>query len=123
VILPISPAKQKVLGVSAASKRADKEHEAFKALHEDVLADTDDPGLKAFLTFLRGWTPERFALPDFSGDMLGANFVFRLDGENTYLHERPAAQGERTCPGAEEYSPQAAAIRARRGRGQTRRAF
>lgn len=84
-----------VLGVSAASKRADKEHEAFKALHEDVLADTDDPGLKAFLTFLRGWTPERFALPDFSGDMLGANFVFRLDGENTYLHERPAAQAIR----------------------------
>ena len=81
-----------VLGVSAASKRADKEHEAFKALHEDMLADTDDPGLKAFLTFLRRWTPERFAAPDFKDDMLDANVVFRLDGENTYLHQRPAAQ-------------------------------
>lgn len=85
-----------VLGVSATSKRADKEHAAFKALHEGCLAGTDDAGLKALLAFLTAWTPERFAAAPFTQEMLDANFVFRLDGENTYLHERPAAQAVRT---------------------------
>src|SRR5690606_11299992 len=40
-----------VLGVSTTSKRADKEHEAFKTLHRESLAGTDDPGLKALLAF------------------------------------------------------------------------
>lgn len=84
-----------VLGVSANSKRADKEHAAFKALHENALDDTDDPGLKAFLTFLRGWTPERFEPTHFKDEMLDTNMVFRLDGENEYLHERPAAKAIR----------------------------
>ena len=43
-----------VLGVSATSKRADKEHDAFVELHETELAGEDDPGLKALLSFLRG---------------------------------------------------------------------
>lgn len=38
-----------VLGVSATSKRADKEHEAFKALHETALAGDKDEGLQALL--------------------------------------------------------------------------
>ena len=33
-------------------ERADKEHEAFKALHQDSLAKADDAGLKALLAFL-----------------------------------------------------------------------
>lgn len=85
-----------VLGVSANSKRADKEHDAFKKRHEEVLAGTDDKGLTALLTFLCKWTPEQFCAPNFSDEMLDANFVFRLDGEQAYLHERPAAQGIRT---------------------------
>lgn len=84
-----------VLGVSATSKRADKEHGAFKARHEDALSGTDDPGLKAFLMFLRGWTPDQFRSPEFRDEMRDANVVFRLDGENAYLHERPAAQAIR----------------------------
>jgi len=86
-----------VLGVSATSKRADKEHEAFKTLHQESLAGTDDAGLKALLAFLAAWTPERFAQPQshFNEEMLDANMVFRLDGEKTYLHERPAAQAIR----------------------------
>jgi len=86
-----------VLGVSASSKRADKEHEAFKALHRESLAGTDDPGLKALQAFLAAWTPERFVQPQsyFNEEMLDANMVFRLDGEKTYLHERPAAQAIR----------------------------
>lgn len=81
-----------VLGVSATSKRADKEHEAFKSLHRESLAGTGDAGLKALLAFLSSWNPDRFAAPPFKQEMLDANVVFRLDGEATYLHERPAAQ-------------------------------
>lgn len=84
-----------VLGVSASSKRADKEHEAFKALHQESLAGTQDTGLKALLSFLSAWTPERFASAPFKQEMLDANVVFRIDGENSYLHERPAAQTAR----------------------------
>lgn len=81
-----------VLGVSATSKRVEKEHEAFKAVHRESLAGTDDMGLKALLGFLAAWTPERFSSAPFREEMLDANVVFRLDGETTYLHERPAAQ-------------------------------
>ncbi len=84
-----------VLGASANSKRADKEHEAFKSLHEEALAGTEDPGLTAFLAFLEKWSPDQFCLPHFSEDMLDTNMVFRLDGEHAYLHERPAAQAIR----------------------------
>ncbi len=81
-----------VLGVSASSKRADKEHEEFKTLHQEALAETDDAGLKALLAFLAQWVPERFVMPHFVPEMMDANVVFRLDGEQQYLHERAAAQ-------------------------------
>lgn len=84
-----------VLGVSSTSKRADKEHEAFKALHQQALGGTQDAGLKALLAFLADWVPERFAQFPFKEDMLDTNMVFRLDGEQAYLHERPAAQSIR----------------------------
>jgi CRISPR-associated protein Csd1 len=81
-----------VLGVSATSKRADKEHEAFQALHREPLAGSDDEGLQALQAFLQRWTPEQFVAPHFVSEMLDANVVFRLDGEHSYLHDRPAAQ-------------------------------
>lgn len=84
-----------VLGVSSASKRADKEHEAFVKLHETALAGEDDPGLKALLSFLHGWSPEQFEACGFPPDMIDANLVFRLDGEHCYLHDRPAARAVR----------------------------
>lgn len=88
-----------VLGASATSKRADKEHEAFKALHADVLAGSDDSGLRALLAFLSDWTPERIrddlAFSRHGEALLDANVVFRLDGEQLHLHQRPAAQAIR----------------------------
>ncbi|WP_449191657.1 type I-C CRISPR-associated protein Cas8c/Csd1 [Thauera sp.] len=84
-----------VLGVSNTSKRADKEHEAFVELHETVLAGEDDPGLKALLSFLRGWSPDQFEARGFPADMVDANLVFRMDGEHCYLHDRPAARAVR----------------------------
>jgi CRISPR-associated protein Csd1 len=88
-----------VLGVSASSKRSETEHAAFKALHEQALAGTSDDGLRALLSFLGDWTPERFNEdPRFSthGErLLDTNVVFRLDGDPSYLHERPAARALR----------------------------
>lgn len=88
-----------VLGVSATSKRADKEHGAFKALHADALAQAEDIGLRALLRFLSQWTPDRFGTDDMFSRLgehfLDTNIVFRLDGELNYLHERPAARAIR----------------------------
>lgn len=85
-----------VLGVSATSKRSEQEHAAFKALHQEALAGSDDPGLKALLAFLEAWTPEQFREnPHFvrqGDDMLDANVVFRFDGEQEFIHNRPAAR-------------------------------
>ncbi|MDF1586923.1 type I-C CRISPR-associated protein Cas8c/Csd1 [Marinimicrococcus flavescens] len=81
-----------VLGVAANSKRLAEEHEAFRKLHEELLAGVDDEGTRALLAFLRTWTPQRFALPPFSADMLDTNLVFRLDGDSGFLHERAAAR-------------------------------
>lgn len=84
------------LGVSATSKRSEQEHAAFKALHRQALAGTDDAGLRALLAFLDTWTPERFQddphLARHGEALLDANLVFRLDGEHGYLHQRPAAR-------------------------------
>ncbi|MGL6080830.1 type I-C CRISPR-associated protein Cas8c/Csd1 [Methyloversatilis discipulorum] len=84
-----------VLGVSATSKRTDKEHEAFKAFHEEALAGTQDEGLQALLAFLRRWSPDQFQAPLFFEEMQDANLVFRLGDERRHLHEREAARALR----------------------------
>ena len=81
-----------VLGVSASSKRASREHEAFKELHQSSLASTTDVGLKALLIFLSAWTPDQYTEPHFTTDMLDANLVFRLEGERGWLHQRTEAK-------------------------------
>lgn len=80
-----------VLGVSATSKRADKEHATFKQFHLDCLRDEADEGLRALRRFLQQWTAERFVPPHFTPEMLDTNLVFRLNSEQEFLHERPAA--------------------------------
>ncbi|RJG12183.1 type I-C CRISPR-associated protein Cas8c/Csd1 [Pseudomonas cavernicola] len=82
-----------VLGVSAkVGERTAQEHQSFKTLHQQCLADESDPALIALSAFLGRWSPEQFQAPMFSEEMLDASFVFRLDGEHKYLHELPAAQ-------------------------------
>jgi CRISPR-associated protein Csd1 len=86
-----------VFGASATSKRVAEEHEAFRSLHERLLAGTNDEGLVAFLTFLRNWNPVRYreAFLRDADDMLDQNvaFLFRLDdGSLGFLHEREAAK-------------------------------
>lgn len=75
--------------------RAELEHAAFKQLHLQALAEETEPGLRALLKFLQSWTPDQFQAPLFDQDMLDTNLVFRLDGQEHYLHESPAAQAVR----------------------------
>jgi CRISPR-associated protein Csd1 len=81
------------LGVTADSRRPPApRHAAFKALHTELLTDVQDLGLAALLRFLENWAPERFAHWPFEQSMLDANFVFRLNGELSFIHERQEAR-------------------------------
>jgi CRISPR-associated protein Csd1 len=83
-----------VFGVSAgAGKRLAEEHAAFKARQFELFGDSDDPGIKAFLAMLDAWKPQKLTtLPGYSDEVLDANFVFRIDGQSEYLHEKPVAR-------------------------------
>lgn len=72
---------------------AEREHAAFRALHEELLADSDDAGLRALHAFLNAWRPEKYSgLRHDAEDMLDTNVVFRLDGDAEFLHDRAAAK-------------------------------
>lgn len=73
-------------------RRTAQEHAAFRRVHLELLAGSDDAGLLALARFLDRWTPERFDAQPFVADMLDANLVFRLDGEQAFVHEREAAR-------------------------------
>lgn len=81
-----------VLGVSASSKRSAQEHAAFCSFHREALATEYDPELRALIAFLDSWQPEQFQNAPFTADMLDANFVFRLDGQRSYIHDSAAAR-------------------------------
>ncbi|MGR7994435.1 type I-C CRISPR-associated protein Cas8c/Csd1 [Xanthobacter sp. ZOL 2024] len=82
-----------VLGRTAGDdRRTVQQHEAFKTTHLDLLASSEDPGLLALRRFLKGWVPDRFDTPPFTPEMLDTNIVFRLEGENNFIHQRPAAR-------------------------------
>ncbi|NVN10397.1 type I-C CRISPR-associated protein Cas8c/Csd1, partial [Nguyenibacter vanlangensis] len=77
---------------AGTGKRTAQEHAAFVAFHQAQLNGTNDAGLVAFLRFLENWQPDRFNAEPFRSEMLDANIVFRLDGDDDYLHRRPAAR-------------------------------
>lgn len=85
-----------VLGVTAGEgKRTAAEHAAFVEHHEALLAETEDPGLKALLRFLKAWAPEQFTALEWPEEMKDQNVIFALESErlrNVYLHDRPAAR-------------------------------
>ena len=93
-VLGVTKNKQNQAGVLLAPRH----QEAFRAFHEQILADSDDPGLRALVNFLVSWETERFLQPMFQIDMLDSNLVFRLDGDldgdgkPRFLHQRPAAR-------------------------------
>jgi CRISPR-associated protein Csd1 len=83
-----------VLGVTAGEgKRTAQDHEAFKAIHAALLANTGDKGLLALRRFLENWLPTQFEEnPYFTDEMKDANIVFRLDGVQEYIHDSSAAR-------------------------------
>jgi CRISPR-associated protein Csd1 len=83
--------------VSAAKQAKDadrlvREHAAFLARHEKLLAGTNDAGCIALLAFLRQWSPDRYETLHYADAMLDQNVAFRLEGDSGFIHDRPAAR-------------------------------
>lgn len=80
------------LGLDAKGKpeRTRQCFEAFAKQAAELCAGVDDPGAAALTAFLASWSPERAAERFTAEELEGANLVFRLTGENSYLHEHPA---------------------------------
>ena len=83
-------------------RRTADEHAAFKRATLALIGESDDAGLLALRRFLERWEPHRFDAEPFKPDMLDGNFVFRLEGELGFIHDRPAARALlRRAPPAE----------------------
>jgi CRISPR-associated protein Csd1 len=84
------------LGVTAGEgRRTKEEHAKFREFQEGLLKDSEDPGLRAFLLFLRTWTPEDFERLGWPEEMKDQNIVFTLESDrknNVRIHDRPAAR-------------------------------
>lgn len=103
-----------VLGVTAGSgKRTADEHAAFVLHHEQLLEQSDDAGLKAFLTFLKTWDPDPFEDVGWPDDMKDANIVFTLESDRlakTFLHDRMAAKEIWANAGSQDQEAAAACL-------------
>ena len=71
---------------------AQREHAAFKELHQSLLAETVDDGLRTLHRFIQEWQADDYDRLPHADDMLDANVIFRLDGEQLFIHERPTAR-------------------------------
>ena len=86
-----------VLGFGEA--KAAQDHASFRELHLSAMPNLDDPALIALQSFIKAWQPESLPshalfAPHAEG-LVGANIVFRLDGELRFMHQRPAAEEAR----------------------------
>jgi CRISPR-associated protein Csd1 len=103
-----------VFGVTAAEgKRTNEEHVAFVAKHKELLRDSNDDGLRAFLRFLESWHPEDFASLGWPEDIKDQNVVFSLESERLKrirIHDRPAAHALWTRLCSEGEKSQAACL-------------
>jgi CRISPR-associated protein Csd1 len=68
-------------------------HQAFRQLHEKLRPHISHPHFDAVCTFLRTWQPDtaETVIPLWS-EVSGTNLVFRIEGEEKYLHELPAGR-------------------------------
>lgn len=83
-----------VLGADSKGnpERALEAFDAFKKKHHELGDDIDDEGMAAVLSFIDSWKPEEAANLENWDEKADANFVFQLDDEFNYVHERPAIQ-------------------------------
>lgn len=86
-----------VFGVDSKgySKRTQQCFEAFRKHNAEILEGVDDDGARAVVRFLKEFEPDKIdeypvlvsRLEDITE---GSNIVFRLDGDDGFIHERPA---------------------------------
>jgi len=62
----------------------------FKRNHLETANGSDDEGLVAISKFLESWSPDRYTELKNYEDIAGQNVVFKLAGEDRFIHERPA---------------------------------
>jgi len=72
------------------SKRLREQFDEFVRLQNEVLGGLAEPAAIAFLEFVNRWAPDKAFSLDHWGELAGQNVVFRLDGEDRYLHQIPS---------------------------------
>jgi CRISPR-associated protein Csd1 len=77
-------------------KRLKEEQQAFKDFHLGLLKETEDEGMKAFLSFLESWDPDAFDQLDWPDEIKtnikDQNIIFTLESQrhdNIFIHDRP----------------------------------
>jgi CRISPR-associated protein Csd1 len=91
-----------VFGIKQKNKNDDEERikakfEAFVKLHEEILGGVNDKGATAILNFLRNWDITKAGKQPQISEVIeelseGGNLVFKLEGTEGYIHERPAVK-------------------------------
>lgn len=71
--------------------RTAQEHAAFIEAHQNLLSTATQPGLAALRVFLDRWAWQDFAQGGYPSDLLDANIVFRMQGDDRFLHDLPEA--------------------------------
>jgi len=81
-----------IFGIYKNEAGADYRFHASKEMHEKVLKNVDDVGATAVLSFFEKREKGRFSYikTDTTALESGGNIIFRLKGEDKYIHERPA---------------------------------
>lgn len=84
-----------VFGIAAKGKeeRARKEHGEFRRFHEEILQGIECEEAKVFQFFLEKWDLENArgydVLREYPDAFKMSSFVFRVDGKNSFIHEKP----------------------------------
>jgi CRISPR-associated protein Csd1 len=87
-----------IFGISKDKKEPieifEKHFEAFKTFNFAILENAEDDGAKAILNFLKKWNVQeaeetlKSLSQDYEDFLQGANFIFRLEDEHEYIHNR-----------------------------------
>ncbi len=83
-----------IFGMSGSSSKK-THHESFKVLIEKVCSESDDAGIIAVKAFLKKWKCEDAVDLPYWKEISGAHgkwVAFQLEGEQEFIHERPAVK-------------------------------
>lgn len=77
-----------VLGVDNEQENVQEYFNLFKNYHLKYRKKCTDVGFLAVCSFLESWKPENFQTIQLKDEIAGQNIVFRLAGEQRFVHER-----------------------------------